>query len=170
MSVAVAIVSVASDDGSSLAVLVSGRTHFFPDTPVLAAGLSCLAAPLNPWVRLDTAAPSCLRPVSQYSGDPSRCRSSSSRALQRAWPTSALRRLTSRLPQSTASIGAPRKRSLLVTSTRPSSSTTAPQTPSRGRLSSTASRGNNSSARPNSRQTSPLSVASIATSSRLIPL
>ena len=55
-----------------------------------------------------------------------------------------------------------RKRSALVTSTRPSSSTTAPHTASRTRLSSGSSSGSSSTARPITRASAPPRVASMA--------
>ena len=111
------------------------------------------------WARL---APACCRLVCQRSVDQSRCCSSAVSCRQRPWETSPASLPISRPPQSTPSIGAPVSRSALVTSTRPSSSTTAPQAESRGRLSSVASSGSSRMASPSSSARSPPMVASMA--------
>ena len=112
--------------------------------------------------RLARVMPSWPRLVVQRSSDPSRCCSSGLSWRQRPWPTSSPNRPISRPPVSTASIGAPLSRSALVTSTRPSSSTTPPQLESRGRLSSVANSGNSTRPRPRGRASSPAKVASMA--------
>ena len=105
--------------------------------------------------------------VLQRSRDPSRCRSSSVSWRQRPKPTSRPRRPISRAPQSTPSIGAPVRRSALVTRSSPSNSSTAPQAESRGRLSSGASKGSSSTVRPRGRASSPPRVASMAEAGRV---
>ena len=111
--------------------------------------------------------PSWRKLVVQRSIDPSRSRSSSVSWRQRPWPSSRPRRPINRAPQSTPSIGAPVRRSALVTRSRPSSSTTAPQAESRGRLSSGASKGSSSTVRPRGRANSPARVASMAEAGRV---
>ena len=80
---------------------------------------------------------------------------------QRCWATSVPSLPISRPPQSTPSIGAPVSRSAAVTSTSPSSNTTAAQRASRGRASSGVSRGSSISASPSSRAREPTKTASI---------
>ena len=139
----------------------SGRTHFLLLTFGFGFGRTRSINSLTLPPRFAREAPSCLRLVVQLSAEISLSCSSELSFCQRLWATSVPRRLISSAPKSTVHIGVPCKRSLLVISTRPRISTKAPQAPSRGRLSSVVNSGRSSTARPNSRESSPIRVASM---------
>ena len=140
------------------------RTNPFAITTWVGVTLPAMALPLRP--KLEPSTPrlvvSSLPLACQRSRESSRCCSSGVSWRQRSCITSPPRRPINRPPQSTASIGEPVSRSALVTSVSPSTSTTAPQAASRGRLSSGLSRGSSITASPTARARLPLRLASMA--------